>query len=208
MNDQADNIKLSLIRSYTSEANARDLKALPEWKEIERQRFLDRLRYEDKRDFLEIGAGTGRDSLFFKQNGLSVTCIDITPSMIQLCLEKGLIAYKMDVSKMSFKPDSFDAVFCMNSLVHMPKSELKSALEEIYRILKPGGLYLNCMWGGIDSEGVSELDDHDPKRFFSFSTDENAKQAFGNIFIIEEIRAIDVGRNVHPQIMHLRKINS
>ncbi|TMD70000.1 MAG: class I SAM-dependent methyltransferase [Chloroflexi bacterium] len=42
---------------------------------------------------LEIGAGTGNDSLFFRDNGLHVVCTDLSPAMVDLCTEKGLEAY-------------------------------------------------------------------------------------------------------------------
>jgi ubiquinone/menaquinone biosynthesis C-methylase UbiE len=42
-----------------------------------------------------------------------------------------------DIHQLSFKPDTFDAVFCIAVLEHV--YDPKKAAEEIVRVLKPGG---------------------------------------------------------------------
>ncbi|MFG1697494.1 class I SAM-dependent methyltransferase [Nonomuraea sp. NPDC049309] len=44
-----------------------------------RAAFLDLVRSGDGRRLLEIGAGTGQDSLYFKENGLDVVAVDLVP---------------------------------------------------------------------------------------------------------------------------------
>jgi SAM-dependent methyltransferase len=206
MNETLDIIKQSLILSYTAEGDSRDVQTLPEWKIKERQSFVQRLSAEGKRALLEIGPATGRDGLFFAENGLAPTCIDLTPGMVRLCREKGLNAHVMDVCAMTFPPESFDAVYSVNGLVHLPKNDMKSALAAIARVLVPGGLFLNCIWGGISFEGVREKDDHVPKRYFSFYTDERARRVFGEMFTIEDFRTIDMaGMKAHLQVIWMRK---
>lgn len=206
MCDSPEDIKQSLILSYTAEGDSRDVQTLPEWKITERQSFVQRLRAEGKRALLEIGPGTGRDALYFQENGLDITCIDITPGMVRLCREKGLNALEMDVCAMTFPPESFDAVYSVNGLVHLPKNDMKSALAAIDHVLVPGGLFLNYIWGGISFEGVREKDDHVPQRYFSFYTDERARRVFGEMFTIEDFRTIDMaGMKAHIQVIWMRK---
>lgn len=84
----------SLRAAYSLESAAqRDTSEKEDWKLVERQQFLALLQQEGKTTLLEIGAGTGKDSLFFQQNGLRVVCTDLSPAMIALCREKGLEAY-------------------------------------------------------------------------------------------------------------------
>jgi SAM-dependent methyltransferase len=73
---------------------------------------------------LEIGAGTGNDGLYFQNNGLDVTCTDLSPDMVNLCREKGLKAYVMDFLSLDFPPGSFDAIYALNCLLHVPTREL------------------------------------------------------------------------------------
>ncbi|WP_353626475.1 hypothetical protein [Bacillus sp. JCM 19041] len=61
------NIKDNLIDSYNKKAQERELDSLPEWKLAERERFLTIIQKENAKHFLEIGAGPGKDSLFFNR---------------------------------------------------------------------------------------------------------------------------------------------
>ena len=106
----------SLKKSYDNHAAKRDLIETEIWKVQERQRFLDNLCWEELTCFLEIGAGPGKDSLFFHQNGLHVTTVDFSEEMVRLCKEKGLPdVHCMDFRKLDFPDNQFDAVYALNS---------------------------------------------------------------------------------------------
>src|SRR5690606_1057073 len=68
-----------LRSAYDGSAADRDLYKKEEWRLAERTRFLECLRQEQKSRLLEVGAGTGQDSLFFQENGLSVVATDLSP---------------------------------------------------------------------------------------------------------------------------------
>ena len=72
------------------------------WKLDQRAAFLERLEAEGGGSLLEIGAGVGRDSLFFQNNCLEVTATDLSPEMVRFCREKGLNAHVMDFWKLDF----------------------------------------------------------------------------------------------------------
>src|SRR5436305_2717767 len=96
----------NLRATYNEQSAAkRDKSAIQEWKLIERQHFLDLLLAEGKGTLLEVGAGAGKDSKFFQEHGLQVTCADLSPAMVELCRQKGLTAYEMDFLSLSF-PDA------------------------------------------------------------------------------------------------------
>lgn len=50
--------------------------------------FLDYIQSENVNSLLEVGAGPGKDSLFFKEKELNTFSTDISPEMIKLCKEK------------------------------------------------------------------------------------------------------------------------
>jgi SAM-dependent methyltransferase len=56
---------------------------------------------------------------------------DLSPN-----LEKGIV--HLDVTKIPFNENSFDFLICNHVLEHVP--DIKKALSEIYRVLKPNGL--------------------------------------------------------------------
>jgi SAM-dependent methyltransferase len=63
---------------------------------------------------------------------------------------------------------SFDAVYALNCLLHVPSPDLPSVLAAIEEVLVPGGLLYVGTWGGVDEEG-SIRDDHHPVPAFSRS---------------------------------------
>jgi len=157
---------------YDCAAEERDGHDVQAWKHTERENFLRRLRAEGTSSLLEIGAGTGVHGKFFSDSGLSVTCTDLSPALVQRCREKGLTAYVMDFLQLDFPEGSFDAVFAMNCLLHVSLADLPRVLDAVAQPMRPGGLFYWGQYGGRDEEGVVEGDQYEPKRFFCRLTDE------------------------------------
>jgi SAM-dependent methyltransferase len=163
----AEQITAALRSFYDAEVDHRDGLIKQDWKLDERAAFLDRLRVVEARTLLEAGAGTGQDSRFFQDEGLEVTAVDLSPAMIERIRQKGIPGRVADVTSLAFAEGEFDAVYTFNSLLHVPNASLAAALENIRRVLSPGGLFYLGVYGGADpEEGFS-----DDERFFSFRTD-------------------------------------
>ncbi|WP_238392669.1 GTP-binding protein [Paenibacillus antri] len=194
--------------SYDRHAEERDTGKLQDWKTIERERFVRALREAKAETLLEVGAGPGRDSLFFKDAGFRATSVDLSPEMVRLCRDKGLDAYEMDMSDLRFPDAAFDAVYALNCLLHIPKAELEHTLRGIRRVLKPGGLFYMGVYGGVDSEGVWEQDEYEPKRFFAMYEDDAMREAVKRVFDVSYfgvVKLSETGRQPHFQSMILRK---
>ncbi len=187
-------IKDSLVASYQAGADHRDKQAKRPWKLAERDAFLARLRAEGAVRLLEIGAGTGQDSVFFASGGLDVMATDMSAAMVARCRDKGLDARVMDFSELDFETGSFDAVHAMNCLLHVPNAELPAVLTAIARVLRPGGLFFLGVYGGRAEEGEASWDDHVPARFFSFRTDDQLLQFASQCFEVVDFHVVpDVG---------------
>lgn len=78
----------------------------------------------------------------------------------------------LDVQRLCFAPGSFDAVWTLNCLLHVPNTELPAVLASIRSVLRPGGLFFLGVYGGESREGPLADDWLDPPRFFSFRSDE------------------------------------
>ena len=193
--------------TYDKYAQERDSGKIQEWKVRERAAFLDLLRQENKRALLEIGAGPGRDGKFLQDQGFDVTCIDLSPAMVELCRQKGLKAYVMDMTELQLAEAPFDAVYAINSLLHLPKAEFLPVLRQIEGVLLPGGLFFLGVYGGQDFEGVWEKDFYEPKRFFSFFTDEAIQQEVKQVFDLVSFLTVASGDgdDLHFQSIILRK---
>ena len=138
-----------------------------------------------------------------------MTSIDLSPAMIELCKQKGLNAYVMDMTRMDFAEKSFDAVYTMNSLLHLPKDEFLNVLHGISSLLNADGLFFLGMYGGYDFEGISENDAYTPKRFFSFFEDEHLKEEVAKEFDILAFNRIitDSSNQLHFQSLILGKMS-
>jgi cyclopropane fatty-acyl-phospholipid synthase-like methyltransferase len=186
-------VRDNLREAYNKYARERETYAMPDWKSELRSNFLSLLQKENKKTLLEVGSGTGRDSKFFQDQGLNVVSIDLSPAMVELCKQKGLTAYVMDMADIQFPAGSVDAVYSMNSLLHLTKAEFPQVLHNIDRLLKAEGVVFIGIYGGRDHEGVWENDSYHPKRFFSFFTDEHLKGEATRVFDIISFESI------HPQ---------
>jgi SAM-dependent methyltransferase len=202
----ANPLRANLILSYNSQAEQRDRSEIEDWKAGERAVFLELLKSEHKQSLLEIGAGHGRDSKFFQENDLQVTCIDLSPEMVKLCQQKGLNARLMDMIDLDFGDECFDAVYSLNSLLHLPKTELPLVLHDVRRVLKANGLFFLGVYGGYDFEGIWAKDSYIPKRFFSFHSDEGLQRVVTEDFELLSFKPISSGDgDMHFQSLTLRK---
>jgi cyclopropane fatty-acyl-phospholipid synthase-like methyltransferase len=203
-----EQLKDELRQAYNSRAAEREAKEIPEWRIGQRAGFADMLLREGKQTLLELGAGTGVDSRYFHDHGIDVLCTDLSPENVRYCQSKGLNARVMDYTQFNLPRASYDAVYAMNSLLHLPKGNLPGVLKSIRTVLKDDGLFFMGVHGGIDSEGVWELDHYEPKRFFAFYTDNQLKEILSGVFEIEAFVVTEVeGENddLHHQSFILRK---
>ena len=101
-------------------------------------------------NIIELGAGLGRDSIFFAKNNIKIQALDYSSSGIKIINHKikkdnlsNYISTKLfDVrEKLPFKDNSIDAcyshmLYCMALTI----DDLQKLNNEIHRILKPNGL--------------------------------------------------------------------
>lgn len=203
--EMTDQIKSKLVKTYDRYAQERDASEPQEWKIKERDEFLQEIEQEEKQSLLEIGSGTGRDGKFFKEQGFKVVTTDLSPAMVKLCQEKGLRAYVMDFYNLEFIDGTFDAVWALNCLLHVPKEDIITVLQGIERILRPEGYFYLGVYGGPDQEGVWEDDYYQPPRFFSFHTDEQIQELAGRVFEVVRFKTIPVEGEIHFQSLILKK---
>jgi SAM-dependent methyltransferase len=196
MASRYDDVLPSLRATYNAGAAERDGMVKEQFKLDERLVFLDRLRVVEAKTLLEIGAGTGQDSVFFGSAGLSVVAVDLAPEMVARCRDKGLEAYERDVLNLGFEPARFDAVYSMNCLVHVPNADLPAALRAIRTVLVPGGLFFMGVWGGPSSEGTTPI-------FRVRRTDKEIFEYVSELFEVVDFHTVEDGDGRHFQSLTL-----
>jgi SAM-dependent methyltransferase len=193
--------------AYAKQVDAREAREPEGWRIEERGIFLDELVKNGAMTLLEIGAGIGRDAEFFANQGLEVLATDLTEENVARCREKGLRAEEMDVCDLKLQPASFDAVYSLNCLLHVPRDEFQIALQNIHDVLRSGGLFYLSLFGGPDDEGIYQEDFAEPKRFFSRWSDESLRQEVRKLFEILRFQVITLESTseIHLQSLILRK---
>ncbi|WP_100444034.1 class I SAM-dependent methyltransferase [Glycomyces xiaoerkulensis] len=200
-------VKGDLRRAYDARAETREQMDDADWKHRERSGFADRIRAAGASRLLEIGAGHGVSGRYFADRGLEVTCVDLSAELVGRCRAKGLDARVMDFGDLEFDDGAFDAVFGMNCLLHVPRADLSGVLDEIERVLAPGGLFYWGKYGGKDSEGVYPDDTYEPKRFFALMTAETIERIAAERFEVLEmsVREPDyTGLDFHGLVLRRR----
>ena len=204
-----DDVTRILRDAYDRRVEERGMRPAPAWETVERDNFLKLLQQEQNTTLLELGAATGSDAVFFKAHGFDVVCVDLSPQMVERCRAKGLVAHVMDVADLRFPPDSFGAVYAMNCLVHVPKSQLRRVLGRVSRVVKSDGLFYLGLYGGREFEGVWDEDYYEPKRFFCHYLDEDLCALVVEVFNLESFRRVPHGWNgLHFQSLILRRPSS
>lgn len=120
------------------------------WEHEPSKHIIEFLKYLDKGDnILDAGCGSGRDSILLAKKGFSVVGIEISNTAIEkakkFAAEQNLkIPFKKcAVEKIDFPDEHFDKIYTCYVLHH---SDLKKALHEFHRVLKPKGILFVVMF--------------------------------------------------------------
>jgi demethylmenaquinone methyltransferase/2-methoxy-6-polyprenyl-1,4-benzoquinol methylase len=116
-------------------------------------RAYDRLtsRIESGQRVLDLGCGTGALTLRAARRGAQVKGIDINPEMLEVArvqAQKAGLAERVELVEKGVaeldgeKPQSYDAVVTGLCLSELSEDEIRYTLEQVRRILRPGGLLL------------------------------------------------------------------
>jgi ubiquinone/menaquinone biosynthesis C-methylase UbiE len=95
------------------------------------------------KNILEIGTGVGTDARYIISQGGIYNGINVDQGSTDLTT-KALVAFelsgtvgKVSATTLPFPDATFDAIYSFGVLHHIP--DIKAAVSEIYRVLKPGG---------------------------------------------------------------------
>lgn len=199
-------IKSVIMKSYNANARLRDKTSMEQWKLEELQWFRSFIEPSSGESLLDVGAGAGQQSEWLQSNGFDVLAIDSSAEMINCCRDRGIKASVMDFYNIEGNGNSFDAVWSMNALLHVPKKSLPTVLLSVRRVMKPGGLFYLGLYGGQNSEGIWGEDAYNPKRYFSSYTNEDLQGEVSKYFELTHFKVTQPpGHSPDYQSMILRK---
>jgi SAM-dependent methyltransferase len=117
---------------------------------------------------LDIGCGSGRDLLWLKNRGFSVTGLERSPELAGFARKNsGCRVIEGDFTSFDFSTIRADAVILIGALVHIPHSDFAAVLRRIAEALKENGLMLITV-----KEGTGKAEGADGRIFYLFQREE------------------------------------
>lgn len=116
------------------------------------------LKARGARHVLDLGCGVGRHALLFAEHGFAVEAIDGAAAGIDFARREAaarglpLSLRQADADALPFADRSFDYVLSWNVIFHGTLGDVGRRLAEIWRVLKPGGLYQGTMLSQRDTQ--------------------------------------------------------
>lgn len=112
--------------------------------------FMEQCRRRGIQKVLDLGCGSGRHLIKLAEEGFKVAGVDFSPSAAQLAekwlhqkgYEGDIIVGNFDDKMQDFPDKSFGGIIAVNSLEYGNKEELEQNLEQIKKILRPGGIFM------------------------------------------------------------------
>ncbi len=113
---------------------------LPDWigRLAGKMVYRDTIPYKSGGQLLDIGCGGGKYLLSMQQLGWQVEGVEFNPTAAQTCKESGLDVFPGELSAAAFPDNRFDVITARHVIEHIATP--KSFINEIFRILKPGGI--------------------------------------------------------------------
>jgi SAM-dependent methyltransferase len=107
-------------------------------------------------DVLVLGSGYGRNAEVFAESGFNVFGLEVSKIAYQIAVRTNIekrfsIKYKLgDVLEMPYNNESFDGVYCFNTLHLFMVKERKKFTENVYRVLKNEGIAVFTVFSNQD----------------------------------------------------------
>ncbi|TKB92725.1 MAG: class I SAM-dependent methyltransferase [Nitrospira sp.] len=127
---------------------------------------------------LDLGCGGGQDAGDLARRGYRIVGVDRTSALLSAGRRRypSLPLVRADLRDLPFQAMSFDGLWAAASLMHLPKSEARQILADLYRLIRPGGLLAATVTYGTKSRLVT--DGWVPGRYFArWRKDELARAA-------------------------------
>ncbi len=109
---------------------------------------------------LEVAAGTGRVTRHIRKRispSAKLIASDISEDMLAVAKKKlshlDIDWQLIDAQELPFSSDSIDLVVCCFGYMFVP--DKPKAFAEVYRVLKPGGLFLFTTWDKLENNAAS-----------------------------------------------------
>ncbi|HET7087288.1 MAG TPA: class I SAM-dependent methyltransferase [Anaerolineae bacterium] len=138
----------------------------------------------------DLGCGPGHVARYLSERGVDVFGIDLSPGMVEQArrLNPGIEFRQGDMLALDAKDETWGGIAAFYSIIHIPREEVISALSEMRRALRGGGLLLLAFHIGEEIVHREEWWGHPVSLdFLLFQPEEMAGYLASAGFEIEEV---------------------
>jgi SAM-dependent methyltransferase len=149
----------------------------------------------------DLGCGPGQVARYLHEQGVEVCGVDLSPAMVERArgLTPGVEFRQGNMLALDVPAEAWAGIAAFYSLIHIPRGDLATALSELRRVLRPGGLLLVSFHIGDETIHLDEWWGQQVcVDFFLFQSAEMAGSLTSAGFEIEEI----IEREPYPDVEH------
>jgi len=101
----------------------------------------------------DLGCGPGHITRYLHERGVAVCGVDLSPVMIECArrLNPDIQFSQGDLLALDAADGAWAGIAAFYVIIHVPREEMVSALRELSRVLRPGGLLLLAFHAGDDT---------------------------------------------------------
>lgn len=158
---------------------------------------------------VDLGCGSGNYSLYLAKQGFDVTGIDISPTAINMAIEKGkkkglscnFIAANL-LDGLDDLSAQYDFAFDWEVLHHIFPEDRKRYIKSVYNLLKSNALYFSVCFSEKDPQfgGSGKFRKTPIGTTLYFSSEQELEDLYTPYFTIDKLKTIEVKGKKAPHL--------
>ena len=130
-------------------------------KKAKDQEILHRFSQEikGKRPVWDFGCGPGQTTKYLKNLGVNISGLDLSEKILEQArtISPEIYFQKGNILNLDFENNSIAGAVAFYAIVHFTKEQVETAFREVFRVLKPGGIFLFTFHIGEETIHIDEF---------------------------------------------------